>query len=92
MEHLTPEGFVCHRRSAGFTDIDELARHKKSHEVSRSEDAVSCPDSPDTKESETDYENGIMDPPGPVRTASSARADAKREASPDQKPNPVKKG
>ena len=91
MEHLPAEGFVCHRCSAGFIDVDELARHKRSHEVSRTGDAASGSDSPDSRESGTDYENGIMDPPGPVRTASSARADARRDASPDQEPNPVKK-
>jgi len=91
MEHLPPEGFVCNRCSASFTHVDELARHEKSHEVSRTEDAASGSDSPDAKEAGTDYENGVMDPPGPVRTASSVRADSKRDASPDQKPNRVKK-
>jgi hypothetical protein len=46
----------------------------------------------DSKESRTKFENGFVDGPGGREEASDVQADAKRDASPDQTPNPVRGG
>jgi hypothetical protein len=49
MEHLPPEGIQCDRCATGFKDIDELARHKKSHEAGIMEDEAAHSDGSDTR-------------------------------------------
>ena len=47
-------------------------------------------DSSDAKEPTKDYENGFVDGPGVSGTADSAQTDARRDASPEQRPKLVK--
>jgi len=47
-------------------------------------------DNSGAKNSTQDFENGFVDGPGGSETADSARADARRDASPEQKPKLVK--
>jgi hypothetical protein len=80
---------VCDECSAAFRSVDELARHKKSHEVDGKENELSGTDNPQEKESGTDYENGVMDAPGPAPVASGDRADAKRDVNLDRESESV---
>jgi hypothetical protein len=68
-----------------FKDLDELVRHKESHEASGMNDKIPGSDNPDEKEPGIDHENGFVDPPGAAPIATRARADAERDASPDLK-------
>jgi len=50
MEHLPPEGLQCDRCATGFKGVDELARHKRSHEDNKTEDEPARSDNPDAKD------------------------------------------
>lgn len=50
MEQLPPVEMQCDRCTTRFKDIDELARHKESHEASRAEDEAAHSDNPDARD------------------------------------------
>jgi hypothetical protein len=48
MEHLPSEGIQCDSCATGFKDLDELARHKQSHDARIAEQEASRSDDPDS--------------------------------------------
>jgi hypothetical protein len=65
----------------------DLSRNPETGEPSVSQ-TITADDS-DTKETGTKFENGFVDGPGGRRNTSNPKADAKRDASPDQTPKLV---